>query len=114
MWVLVGAVIIGELVPIKLGTGEGEVAPSTTFTFALLLSTGLAAAAIAVAVASGISDLIDRKRPSRSAFNVAQYVRGHRRRGRRPAGLGRAAPPRGVHRRRRARHPRGRRGLLRR
>ena len=78
MWVLVGAVIVGELVPIKLGTGEGEVAPSTTFTFALLLSTGLAAAAIAVAVASAISDVIDRKRPSRSAFNVAQYVRGHR------------------------------------
>jgi diguanylate cyclase (GGDEF)-like protein len=74
MWVLVAAVVVGELVPIKLGTGEGEVAPSTTFTFALLLSSGLAAAAIAVAAASGISDLIDRKRPSRSAFNVAQYV----------------------------------------
>ena len=74
MWLLVGAVVVGELVPIKLGTGEGEVAPSTTFTFALLLSTGLAAAAIAVAAASGLSDLIDRKRPSRSAFNVAQYV----------------------------------------
>jgi diguanylate cyclase (GGDEF)-like protein len=74
MWVLVGAVVIGELVPIKLGTGEGEVAPSTTFMFALLLSSGLAAAAIAVAAASGLSDLIDRKRPSRSAFNVAQYV----------------------------------------
>ena len=74
MWVLVGAVVVGELVPIKLGTGEGEVAPSTTFTFALLLSSGLAAAAMAVAVASGLSDLIDRKRPSRSAFNVAQYV----------------------------------------
>jgi diguanylate cyclase (GGDEF)-like protein len=74
MWVLVGAVVVGELVPIKLGTGEGEVAPSTTFTFALLLSSGMAAAAIAVAVASGLSDLIDRKRPSRSAFNIAQYV----------------------------------------
>jgi diguanylate cyclase (GGDEF)-like protein len=74
MWLLVGAVVVGELVPIKLGTGEGEVAPSTTFTFALLLSTGLAAAAIAVAVASGLSDLVDRKRASRSAFNVAQYV----------------------------------------
>lgn len=74
MWVLLGAVVVGELVPIKLGTGEGEVAPSTTFTFALLLSSGLAAAAIAVAAASGLSDLIDRKRPSRSAFNVAQYV----------------------------------------
>ena len=74
MWVLFAAVIVGELVPIKLGTGEGEVAPSTTFTFALLLSSGLAAAAIAVAAASGLSDLIDRKRPSRSAFNIAQYV----------------------------------------
>ena len=74
MWLLVGAVVIGELVPIKLGTGEGEVAPSTTFTFALLLSSGLAAAAIAVAAASALSDIIDRKRPSRSAFNVAQYV----------------------------------------
>jgi diguanylate cyclase (GGDEF)-like protein len=74
MWVLLGAVIVGELFPIKLGTGEGEVAPSTTFTFALLLSSGLAAAAIAVAAASALSDVIDRKRPSRSAFNVAQYV----------------------------------------
>jgi diguanylate cyclase (GGDEF)-like protein len=74
MWFLVGAVVVGELVPIKLGTGEGEVAPSTTFTFALLLSTGLAAASIAVAVASALSDLLDGKRPSRSAFNVAQYV----------------------------------------
>ena len=74
MWVLLGAVIVGELVPIKLGIGEGEVAPSTTFTFALLLSSGLAAAAIAVAAASALSDVIDRKRPSRSAFNVAQYV----------------------------------------
>ena len=33
MWVLLGAVMVGELVPIKLGLGEGEVAPSTTFTF---------------------------------------------------------------------------------
>jgi diguanylate cyclase (GGDEF)-like protein len=74
MWVLLGAVIVGELVPIKLGTGEGEVAPSTTFTFALLLSSGLAAAAVAVAAASALSDIVDRKRPSRSAFNVAQYV----------------------------------------
>ena len=74
MWILVAAVVVGELVPIKLGTGEGEVAPSTTFTFALLLSSGLAAAAFAVAAASGLSDLVDRKRPSRSAFNVAQYV----------------------------------------
>src|SRR5919198_970679 len=74
MWVLLGAVLVGELVPIKLGPGRGEVAPSTTFTFALLLSSGLAAASIATALASGVADLIDGKRPSRSAFNVAQYV----------------------------------------
>ncbi len=74
LWVLAAAVIVGELVPIKLGTGEGEVAPSTTFTFALLLSGGVAAAVMAVAASSGLADAIDRKRPSRSAFNIAQYV----------------------------------------
>jgi diguanylate cyclase (GGDEF)-like protein len=74
MWFLFAAVVIGELVPIKLGPGRGEVAPSTTFTFALLLSSGVAAAGIATALASGVADAIDGKRPSRSAFNVAQYV----------------------------------------
>jgi diguanylate cyclase (GGDEF)-like protein len=74
MWVLLGAVLVGELVPIKLGPGRGEVAPSTTFTFALLLSSGVAAAAIAAALASCVADSIDGKRPSRAAFNVAQYV----------------------------------------
>jgi diguanylate cyclase (GGDEF)-like protein len=74
LWILLGAVLVGELVPIKLGPGSGEVAPSTTFTFALLLSSGVAAAAIASALASAVADLIDGKRPSRSAFNVAQYV----------------------------------------
>jgi diguanylate cyclase (GGDEF)-like protein len=74
MWILLAAVVVGELVPIKLGPGRGEVAPSTTFNFALLLSSGVAAAAIASALASGIADAIDGKRPSRSAFNVAQYV----------------------------------------
>jgi diguanylate cyclase (GGDEF)-like protein len=73
-WALVAAIIVGELVPIKLGAGEGEVAPSTTFTFALLLSSGVAAAALAVAAGSALTDLIDRKRPTRAAFNVAQYV----------------------------------------
>ena len=114
MWLLVGAVVVGELVPIKLGTGEGEVAPSTTFTFALLLSTGLAAAAIAVAAASGLSDLIDRKRPSRSAFNVAQYVLAIGAAGGVLLAAGVLPPPRGLHRLRRPRDPRGRGGLLRR
>jgi diguanylate cyclase (GGDEF)-like protein len=74
MWILLAAVVVGELAPIKLGPGRGEVAPSTTFNFALLLSSGVAAAAIASALASAIADVIDGKRPSRSAFNVAQYV----------------------------------------
>ena len=73
MWVLFAAVIIGELLPIRLGPDRGEVAPSTTFTFAVLLHTGLAAAVLAQAIASFLADGLDRKRPSRSAFNVAQY-----------------------------------------
>jgi diguanylate cyclase (GGDEF)-like protein len=74
LWLLIAAVIVGELAPIKLGPNRGEVAPSTTFTFALLLSSGLGAAALAQAVGSALADVADRKRPSRSAFNVAQYV----------------------------------------
>jgi diguanylate cyclase (GGDEF)-like protein len=74
LWLLMGAVIIGELVPIKLGPNRGEVAPSTTFTFALMLSSGVGAAALAQAVGPALADLVDGKRPSRSAFNVAQYV----------------------------------------
>jgi diguanylate cyclase (GGDEF)-like protein len=74
MWILLAAVLVGELLPIKLGPGRGEVAPSTTFSFALLLSSGVAAAAIASALACAIADATDRKRLSRSAFNVAQYV----------------------------------------
>ena len=73
LWVLFAAVLVGELLPIRLGPDRGEVAPSTTFTFAVLLHTGLAAAVLAQATASILSDLLDGKRPSRSAFNVAQY-----------------------------------------
>jgi diguanylate cyclase (GGDEF)-like protein len=74
LWLLAAAVVIGELVPIKLGPNRGEVAPSTTFTFALLVSSGIGAAVLAQAIASALADVVDRKRPSRSAFNVAQYV----------------------------------------
>ena len=74
MWLLAAAVVVGELVPIKLGPNRGEVAPSTTFTFALLLFSGTGVAVLAQAVGSVIADIVDGKRPSRSAFNVAQYV----------------------------------------
>src|SRR4051812_7824454 len=68
------AVLIGELVPIRLGPDDGEVAPSTTFTFALLLAYGTAAAALAQTVASLVADGVHRKSLVRSAFNAAQYV----------------------------------------
>src|SRR5687767_14907242 len=71
---LVGAVIVGELVPIRLGPGQGEVAPSTTFTFAILLSFGTAAAAVAQGLGSLTSDVLQRKRIVFVAFNASQYV----------------------------------------
>ena len=71
---LVGAVVVGELIPIRLGPGQGEVAPSTTFTFAILLSFGTAAAAFAQALGSLSSDAISRKRLVFVAFNVSQYL----------------------------------------
>ncbi|HEX7301095.1 MAG TPA: EAL domain-containing protein [Solirubrobacteraceae bacterium] len=74
LWLLVVAVIVGELVPIRLGPNRGEVTPSTTFTFALLISSGVGAAALAQALGSAVADVVDGKRPSRTAFNVAQYV----------------------------------------
>ena len=73
-WLLVGAVVVGEMLPIKLGPDEGEVAPSTTFAFALLLSNGIAAAAIAQALGSLVADIADRKSPAKIAFNLAQYT----------------------------------------
>jgi diguanylate cyclase (GGDEF)-like protein len=71
---LVAAVLMGELMPIRLGPGQGEVAPSTTFTFAILLTFGTAAAVLAQAVGSLGSDVVQRKRLKHLAFNVSQYV----------------------------------------
>ena len=68
------AVLVGELVPIRLGPGQGEVAPSTTFTFAILLTFGTAAAAAAQALGSVTSDALQRRRLKHLAFNVSQYV----------------------------------------
>ena len=71
---LVAAVLVGELLPIRLGPGQGEVAPSTTFTFAILLTFGTAAAAAAQALGSLASDVLQGKRLKYLAFNVSQYV----------------------------------------
>lgn len=68
------AVVLGEVVPVKIGPGQGEVAPSTTFAFALLMTGGVAIAIVAQIIASLIADVVDRKPPSRTAFNAAQYT----------------------------------------
>ena len=72
--ILVGAVLIGELVPIRLGPGQGEVAPSTTFTFAILLTFGAVPAAVAQGLGSVAADVAHRRRPKFVAFNVSQYL----------------------------------------
>ena len=59
---LVAAVLVGEMLPIRLGPGQGEVAPSTTFTFAILLTFGTAAAAAAQALGSVGSDVLQGRR----------------------------------------------------
>jgi diguanylate cyclase (GGDEF)-like protein len=71
---LVVAVAIGELTPIRVGRDEGEVAPSTTFTFALLLAYGVPAAVLGQALGSLTADVVHRKPVLRSAFNIAQYT----------------------------------------
>ncbi len=73
-WVLAGAVLVAELVPIKIGRGTGEVAPSTTFTFALLLHSGVTAAVVAQALALVIRDGVDQTSATRCAFRVARQT----------------------------------------
>jgi hypothetical protein len=71
--ILALAILIGELVPIKLGDGEGELVLSTTFTFALVLFGGVAAAALTQLVASTVADGVHGKRLVHWAFNIGQY-----------------------------------------
>jgi diguanylate cyclase (GGDEF)-like protein len=68
------AVIVGEVLPVKLGRGEGELVPSTTFSFGLLLFAGIGAAALTQVVASSLADRIHRKRLVHWAFNIGQYM----------------------------------------
>jgi diguanylate cyclase (GGDEF)-like protein len=71
--ILAIAILVGELLPIKLGDGEGELVPSTTFTFALVLFGGVAAAALTQLVASTVADRSHGKRLVHWAFNIGQY-----------------------------------------
>jgi hypothetical protein len=72
--ILAVAVVVGEILPVKLGDGEGELVPSTTFTFALVLFGGIAASALTQLVASTIADRIHGKRLVHWSFNIGQYM----------------------------------------
>jgi len=76
LWVLFGAVIVGELLPINvvLRGQEGELLTSTAFAFAMLIAFGPGAAVPALCIASLIGDLTRRKSLMRMSFNVGQYA----------------------------------------
>jgi diguanylate cyclase (GGDEF)-like protein len=68
------AVVVGEVLPVKLGDNEGELVPSTTFMFALILYGGVGAAILTQLIASTIADSIHSKRLVARAFNLGQYT----------------------------------------
>jgi len=68
------AVVVGEVLPVKLDGNEGELVPSTTFMFALVLVGGVTAAMLTQVIASTIADRIHRKRLVTWAFNLGQYM----------------------------------------
>ncbi len=72
--VLAIAIVLGEVVPIKLDRGQGELVLSTTFMFALLLFGGIAAAVLTQAIASSLADRLNGKRLVHWAFNIGQYT----------------------------------------
>lgn len=74
-WIFAAAVLIGELVLIRIPrrTEVLSITASGTFTFALLVSHGVGAATVALVFAGIVDDLIHRKAPWKVAFNAAQY-----------------------------------------
>ena len=74
-WLLVGLVVLGELLPMRVpGRGDDEVTLSTSFSFALLLVAGGAVAVLAQAGASLLADGVQRKPLRVALFNAAQYA----------------------------------------
>jgi diguanylate cyclase (GGDEF)-like protein len=76
MWLFMGCVVIGELLPINvvLRGHEGEIVTSTAFAYAMLIAFGVGAAVPALALASIVADVVRRKPASRIVFNVGQYT----------------------------------------
>lgn len=75
-WMFGVLTFVGELFPITAPRdGEvEEIGTSTTFGFAILMAYGIGPAALAFAVASGVGDIIERKRLWKVAFNIGQYT----------------------------------------
>jgi diguanylate cyclase (GGDEF)-like protein len=73
---LFAALMLGELLPVKIPRrgGDEAVTLSTSFAFALLLAGGLGPALIAQGFASAVQDAVARKGIQRILFNVAQYT----------------------------------------
>jgi signal transduction histidine kinase len=76
LWLCVGFVFAGELLPIRLPGREParELTTSITFAFALLLGWGTVPAVLALAAASAAADLALRKPIVKVPFNAAQYA----------------------------------------
>jgi diguanylate cyclase (GGDEF)-like protein len=71
---LVGLLVVGELMPIRVPGHDDEVTTSAAFSLALLLLFGLAPAAAAQAIASALADVRLRKPARVVLFNVGQYT----------------------------------------
>jgi diguanylate cyclase (GGDEF)-like protein len=76
MWIFLGCVVVGELLPINvvLRGHEGEIVTSTSFAYAMLIAFGVGAAVPALAIASIIADVARGKPLSRIVFNIGQYT----------------------------------------
>ena len=64
------AVMVGEIVTVKMAPNRGDVAPSNTFAFALLILGGPAIAILAMFVACTIADLRDGKSPVKDGVQL--------------------------------------------
>jgi diguanylate cyclase (GGDEF)-like protein len=72
--VLTVCVVLGEMLPIRVPRRDAEITTSTTFAYAILISFGTTPAVLAQAVGSLVIDMVRRRSPWRSAFNVGQYT----------------------------------------
>src|SRR3954451_23309393 len=75
-WTFAVFLVVGECCPMRIvhDASEGEITTSSTFAMALLIAAGAPAAMLGLAAAAVIADLLKRKPPARTIFNVGQYT----------------------------------------